>query len=181
MDKIRTSLIGVTVAAIVALAAFPTVSAALQSAARPASCLRNQLGVRANGINGAAGTIHGAWVFTNVSAKACDLDGYPDIQLYGRRGRPIPTTVKRNLPPAPSHVKLLPGGSATFYSSYKDVPSGSAACPTSRHRPPLSFRTGLSTSCPSTLTSAWYTPGSKRPNCRSKAVVTSSKGLSVVR
>ena len=79
MDKIRTSLIGVTVAAIVALAAFPTVSAALQSAAPPASCLRNQLGVRANGIDGAAGTIHGSWVFTNFSAKACDLDGYPDI------------------------------------------------------------------------------------------------------
>ena len=131
MEKIRTSLIGVTVAAIVALAAFPTVSAALQSAARPASCLRNQLGVRANGTNGAAGTIHGAWVFTNVSAKACDLDGYPDIQLYGRRGRPIPTTVKRNLPPAPSHVKLLPGGSATFYSSYSDVSSGPGTCPTS--------------------------------------------------
>jgi hypothetical protein len=131
MEKIRRSLIGVTAAAIVALAAFPTVSAALQSAARPASCLRNQLGVRANGINGAAGTIHGAWVFTNVSAKACDLDGYPDIQLYGRRGRPIPTTVKRNLPPAPSHVKLSPGGSATFYTSYSDVPSGSHACQTS--------------------------------------------------
>ena len=129
MERIRTSLIGVTVAAIVALAAFPTVSAALQSAARPASCLRNQLGVRANGTNGAAGTIHGAWVFTNVSAKACDLDGYPDIQLYGRAGRPIPTTVKRNLPPAPSHVKLLPGGSATFYSSYNDVPSGSGHLP----------------------------------------------------
>ena len=131
MEKIRTSLVGVTVAAIVALAAFPTVSAALQSAARPASCLRNQLGVRSNGTNGAAGTIHGAWVFTNVSAKACDLDGYPDIQLYGRRGRPIPTTVKRNLPPAPSHVKLVPGGSATFYSSYSDVSSGPGTCPTS--------------------------------------------------
>ena len=131
MDKVRTCLIGVTVAAIVALAAFPTISAALQTAARPASCLRNQLGVRANGINGAAGTIHGAWVFTNVSTTACGLDGYPDIQLYGRAGRPIPTTVKQNLPPAPSHVKLLPGGSATFYSSYNDVPSGSAACPTS--------------------------------------------------
>src|SRR5262245_32625197 len=29
--------------------------------------------------------------------------------------------------------------------------------------------------------SAWYTPGSKRPNCRSKALVTSSKGFSVAR
>ena len=130
MQRIRASFVGATLAAVVVLAALPVVSAALQ-AALPANCLRNQLGVRANGINGAAGTIHGAWVFTNVSAKACDLDGYPGIQLYGRRGRPIPTTVKRNLPPAPSHVKLLPGGSATFYSSYSDVSSGSAACPTS--------------------------------------------------
>ena len=130
MKRIRTSLVGATLAAIVALAALPVVSAALQ-AAPLASCVRNQLGVRANGINGAAGTIHGAWVFTNVSAKACDLDGYPDLQLYGRRGRPIPTTVKRNLPPPPSHVKLLPGGSATFYSSYSDVSSGPGTCPTS--------------------------------------------------
>ena len=131
MERIRTSLVGVTLAAIVVLAALPAVSFALQAATRPASCLRNQLGVRANGINGAAGTIHGAWVFTNLSAKACDLDGYPDLQLYGRAGRPIATTVKRNLPPAPSHVKLLPGGSATFYSSYSDVSSGSRRCPTS--------------------------------------------------
>ncbi|TMK36945.1 MAG: DUF4232 domain-containing protein [Actinobacteria bacterium] len=131
MDRIRTSLIGAAVAAVVVLAALPTVSAALQTASRPASCLRNQLGVRANGINGAAGTIHGAWVFTNLSAQACDLEGYPDLQLYGRAGRPIPTTVKRNLAPAPSHVRLLPGGSATFYSSYSDVSSGPRACPTS--------------------------------------------------
>ncbi len=131
MERIRTSLLGATVAAIVALAAFPAVSGALQTASRPPSCLRNQLGVRSNGINGAAGTIHGAWVFKNVSARACDLDGYPGLQLYRRGGRPIPTTVKRNLPPAPSHVKLVPGGSATFYSSYSDVSSGPRACPTS--------------------------------------------------
>ena len=131
MDRIRTSLVGIAIAAVVVLATLPTVSAALQAASTPANCLRNQLGVRANGINGAAGTIRGAWVFTDLSGQACDLDGYPDLQLYGRAGRPIPTTVKRNLLPAPSHVKLLPGGSATFYSSYSDVSSGPGTCPTS--------------------------------------------------
>jgi len=130
MKRIRASLVGATLAAIVVLAALPAVSTALQ-AAPPANCLRNQLGVRANGINGAAGTIHGAWVFTNLSTRACDLDGYPDLQLYGRAGRPMPTSVKRNQPPAPSHVKPSPGGSATFYTSYNDVPSGSHACQTS--------------------------------------------------
>lgn len=130
MQRIRASLVGATLAAIIVLAALPAVSAALQ-ATSPANCLRNQLGVRANGINGAAGTIHGAWVFTNLSTRACDLDGYPDLQLYGRAGRPMPTTVKRDLPPAPSQVKLSPGGSATFYTSYNDVPSGPHACQTS--------------------------------------------------
>jgi uncharacterized protein DUF4232 len=130
MKRIRASLVGAMLAAIVILAVLPAVSAALQ-AAPPPSCVRNQLGVRANGINGAAGTIHGAWVFTNLSTKACDLDGYPDLQLYGRAGRPMHTIVKRNLPPAPSHVKLSPGGSATFFTSYNDVPSGSHACQTS--------------------------------------------------
>ena len=55
MRRIRASLVGATLAAIVVLAALPAVSTALQ-AAPPASCVRNQLGVRANGINGAAGT-----------------------------------------------------------------------------------------------------------------------------
>ena len=64
MRRIRASLVGATLAAIVVLAALPAVSTALRPAP-PASCVRNQLGVRANGINGAAGTIHGAWVFTN--------------------------------------------------------------------------------------------------------------------
>jgi len=130
MKRIWTSTVGSALVALVVLAALPSFSTAVQ-AAPPPSCLRNQLGVRANGINGAAGTIHGAWVFTNLSTRACDLDGYPDLQLYGRAGRPMPTTVKRDLPPAPSHVKLSPGGSATFYTSYNDVPSGSHACQTS--------------------------------------------------
>lgn len=130
MKRIWTSTVGIALVGLVVLAALPSFSAAVQAAPLP-SCLRNQLGVRANGIDGAAGTIHGAWVFTNLSTKACDLDGYPDLQLYGRAGRPIPTTVKRDLAPAPTHVKLVPGGSATFYSRYSDVSSGPGTCPAS--------------------------------------------------
>jgi hypothetical protein len=93
--------------------------------------VHGQLGVRSNGTNGAAGTIHGAWVFMNLSGSACTLSGYPRVQLFGRAGRPIPTTVNRSLPPGPTHVRLAPGESATFYSSYNDVPSGSHRCPMS--------------------------------------------------
>jgi Protein of unknown function (DUF4232) len=131
--RTRTTSIAGVVAAVVLVAAVPAALAALHPsrAHAPANCIRNQLGVRSNGINGAAGTIHGAWVFTNLSTRSCRLFGYPGMQLYGRAGRPIPTIVKRSLPPHPTNVTLAPGGSATFFSSYSDIPSGSKPCPRS--------------------------------------------------
>jgi Protein of unknown function (DUF4232) len=131
MRRTRT-LAGSTLAAAVVLAAVPAASARFHAGQRtPATCTRNQLGVRPNGIDGAAGTIHGAWVFTNLSRRACTLHGYPGMQLYGRAGRPIPTTVRRTLRPGSTRVTLAPGGSATFFSRYNDVPSGTGQCPTS--------------------------------------------------
>jgi Domain of unknown function (DUF4232) len=132
MSTTRTSVIAGVVAAVVVLAAVPVAFAALHATQRTVgSCVRDQLGVRSNGISGTAGTIHGAWVFTNLSGSACTLDGYPDMQLYGRAGRPIPTSVRRNLPPTPTRVRLDPGASATFRSSYSDVSSGPDPCPRS--------------------------------------------------
>jgi hypothetical protein len=132
MRRTRTKLITGIVAAIVGLATVSAASAGVHAAQRTLpNCVRDQLGVRANGVNGTAGTIHGAWVFTNRSESACRLFGYPDLQLFGRSGRPIPTSVKRDLPPTPTEVRLAPGASATFFSSYSDVISGSHQCPTS--------------------------------------------------
>jgi len=129
MRRTRTSLIAAGLAGVIALAAVPAALASRHATPRvAATCSRSQLGVRANGQMGAAGTIYGAWVFTNVSTTACTLNGYPDLQLYGRTGRPIRTVVKRNLPPRPSSVTLTPGGSATFFSSYSDVASGPTPC-----------------------------------------------------
>ena len=131
MRRTRTLVAGI-VAAIALLPGVPAAFAPLHAAPRaPANCVRNQLHVRANGTNGAAGTIHGAWVFTNLSGSTCTLSGYPSMQLYGRSGRPIPTIVKRTLSPTPTEVALAPGASATFFSSYNDVSSGSQPCPTS--------------------------------------------------
>ncbi|MEO8477353.1 MAG: DUF4232 domain-containing protein [Actinomycetota bacterium] len=96
----------------------------------PATCRRNQLGVRPNGSEGTAGTIHGAWVFTNLSDASCLLNGYASLQLYGKAGRPIHTSVQDDLSPSPSDVTLAPGASATFLSNYSDVSSGKP-CPTS--------------------------------------------------
>ena len=112
-------LAGLLVGAIV-----PAAFASLHGTASGGDCARSQLDVRPNGSQGAAGTIRGAWVFTNRSKSACTLDGYPDWQLFRKGGRPFATTTKKNLAPAPAHVTLTPGDSGTFFSQYSDVPSG---------------------------------------------------------
>jgi len=130
MRRTRTLIAGI-VTAIVVIGTLPTAFAALHATRAPvANCARNQLGVRSNGTEGAAGTIYGAWVFTNLSKTTCKLNGYPDIRLYGKQGRPITTHVKTDLKPAPTNVRLASGASATFRTSYSDVSSG-GRCPTS--------------------------------------------------
>lgn len=132
MRRTRTSLVAGALAATLALVAVPAAFAAHGVAQTPsANCVRNQLGVRPNGANGAAGTIRRAWVFTNISGTTCKLYGYPGMQLFGKAGRPFPTTVKRTLAPGPTTVTLTPGASATFISSSSDIPSGSGSCPMS--------------------------------------------------
>jgi hypothetical protein len=131
MRRFRSNVITGAVAAIVVLSAVPAASAALHAVRGTPDCVRDQLGVRNNGVGGAAGTIHAAWVFTNRSASACKMNGYPDLQRYGRAGRPLLTTVQTDLPPAPTDVTLAPGGSATFFTSASDVISGSDRCPPS--------------------------------------------------
>ena len=124
-------LVAAIVAAIAMIGALPMAFATLHApqAAAP-NCTRNQLGVRSNGTEGALGTIHGAFVFTNRSGTTCRLNGYPDIQLFGSVGRPIHTTVQTDLAPTPTNVRLAPGASATFRTSYSDVSTG-GRCPVS--------------------------------------------------
>lgn len=133
MRRSRTSVIAGLLATMLAVVAVPAALASRHAATRGGTpdCVRGQLGVRSNGTNGAAGTIYGAWVFTNLSNTTCRLDGYPDLQLYGRTGRPIRTVVRRNLAPGAARVTMAPGASATFRSSYSDVSSTPRPCPVS--------------------------------------------------
>jgi len=126
MRRISTRLAGI-VMAVVVIAGLPMAFAAHGAIA---NCRRNQLGVRSNGTEGTAGTIHGAWVFTNLSDATCMLNGYPSLQLFGKAGRPIHTSVQDDLSPGPSDVTLAPDASATFLSNYSDVSTGSP-CPMS--------------------------------------------------
>jgi hypothetical protein len=130
MRRHRTIVVGSIVALLLA-GAIPVAMAAFRGGAVSA-CSQSQLNVRENGSQGAAGTIRGAWVFTNRSNAACSMNGYPDLQMYRKGGRPLPTTTKKNLSPGPSQVVLDPDDSGTFLSSYTDVPSGSEKCTSSR-------------------------------------------------
>lgn len=130
MHRSRTHLLAVAAAAILVVVAVPAAFALRATRGVPGVCTRAQLGVRSNGEEGAVGTIHGAWVFTNRSSTSCTLNGYPALQLYGRSGRPLPTSVVTDLQPGPSQVTLAPGASGTFLSTYSDIVSGgSDRCP----------------------------------------------------
>ena len=130
MRRHRTIAIG-SIAALLVAGSIPVAMAAFGGTAANV-CSRSQLNVRDNGSQGALGTIHGAWVFTNRSSITCNLNGYPDLQMFRKGGRPLATTTKKNLSPGPSQVVLDPGDSGTFLSSYSDVQMGTEPCPSSR-------------------------------------------------
>ena len=130
MRRHRTIVIG-SVAALLVAGSIPLAMAAFGGTTAN-DCSRSQLNVRNNGSEGAAGTIHGAWVLTNRSKTTCNLNGYPDLQMFRKGGRPLATTTKKNLSPGPSQVVLHPGDSGTFLSSYSDVEQGNERCRTSR-------------------------------------------------
>ncbi|HEX5252135.1 MAG TPA: DUF4232 domain-containing protein [Gaiellales bacterium] len=98
-------------------------------------CERRQLSLASPSSNGAAGSVGLRFTFTNTSATACHLFGFPGVRLLSH-GRALPTTVIRGtsnvVPFEPEkRVTLAPGGRASFFAGYSDVPTGSQKCPTS--------------------------------------------------
>jgi hypothetical protein len=98
-------------------------------------CERRQLSLAPPSSNGALGSVGLRFTFRNTSATACHLFGFPGIRLLSH-GRALPTTVIRGtsnvVPFEPENrVTLAPGGRASFFAGYSDVPTGSQRCPAS--------------------------------------------------
>jgi len=80
---------------------------------------------------GATGSANVVYEVTNISKKACSLDGYPTIQLVGVDGTNLPTTEQHGGTGVPSTftvqiANLVPrGGQASLYVSFQAVPSNS--------------------------------------------------------
>jgi hypothetical protein len=132
MRRRRRWLIGCIAAASLAATVVPAALAAGQ-VSQPNLCTRNRLNVRQVGLGtgGAAGTIHETWAFTKHTAGKCQMHGYPELQMYRKGGRPIPTTTKDTLSPLPNLITLAKGHSAVFSMSYNDVQHGTQPCPAS--------------------------------------------------
>jgi hypothetical protein len=102
------------------------------AAASTHRCLRRQLTLAPPSSNGALGSVGLRFTFTNRSTTACRLFGFPGMRLL-HHGRALPTTVIRGtsnvVPSEPERtVTLAPGGRASFFAGYSDVPMGSQRC-----------------------------------------------------
>ena len=107
------------------------------------TCSTFQLHMAVGGTGAGLGNVATQIAVTNVSARACTLEGYPSVVLVGAGRRLLPTQATPAITgdymfPAvvPHRVALAPGDVATFMLGYGDNPSGAAvnepydvACP----------------------------------------------------
>jgi Protein of unknown function (DUF4232) len=79
----------------------------------------------------AAGTTRVRYIFWNVGPATCSFFGYPGMSLVNKYGRPMQTRVIR-APATAFTVLVRPGGRASFYARYSDVPRNAETCPAAR-------------------------------------------------
>jgi hypothetical protein len=98
------------------------------------TCQPSQLNLTtdaAHSSGGAAGSLGITYMFTNTSATACTLGGFPGLQLLNASGQPLTTTTIRNSE-TPSVVTMQPGRHAWFDIEFPTQTGfGSLQCPTS--------------------------------------------------
>lgn len=77
-------------------------------------CGTGQIVLSASPASGAGGHLALVMVFSNHTATACTMDGYPAAWFIGADGSQIgPTSVPENGTPAPTTVLVQPGGRAS--------------------------------------------------------------------
>lgn len=109
------------IATAAAAAALAAAVAAPSHAARP-GCAARALDVWLNTQGGAAaGTTYYRLEFTNLSAHACTLHGYPGVSAVAADGRQLGSPAGRNPAHASRTVRLAPGGSASAVLQISDA------------------------------------------------------------
>ena len=83
------------------------------TSAAPVACGTGDLSVRLGARGGAAGSVYAPIVFTNTSASACTLSGYPGVSYaVSNDGKQVGAAATRNTLHAVSTVTLAAGASA---------------------------------------------------------------------
>jgi len=97
----------------VGAAVWGTSAASAAPAAAPA-CTAADLAVWVNASepNGAAGTIYYPLEFTNISKRACVVEGYPGVSALGAKGQQLGSAADRNPAFKPTSVTIPVGGTA---------------------------------------------------------------------
>lgn len=115
----------------------PSESATAATAATaPAPCANGDLATATGRASAGMGHVGVVLVFTNTSAHACTLFGYPGVAALDAAGRQVSQAVRTRSGYlgggyALRQVQLAPGGKASTVVEGSDVPSGDAtSCPT---------------------------------------------------
>jgi hypothetical protein len=75
-----------------------------------------------------AGQRMGAVILQNISNRTCTVFGYGGLQLLDAQQRPLPIGLTRE-PPAPTLLRLAPGGKVEKDIRFTVIPSGDGTCP----------------------------------------------------
>jgi uncharacterized protein DUF4232 len=83
------------------------------------SCAHQNLKVKAGEGNAAMGGVRETpFIFTNVSASACTLEGYPNLELLNEKGALVKRANKQKSDEPPAAVTIEPGKTAWFNLNY---------------------------------------------------------------
>ena len=99
------------------------------AAAGPTRCHTSQLSAALTHAQGAAGTIYSHLTFTNTSATACKMTGYPGVSFVDGAGHQIGAPVPK-VPGYGGTVTLAAGGgtAAALFAYHDVVPNTSPEC-----------------------------------------------------
>jgi Protein of unknown function (DUF4232) len=97
-------------------------SAPGRTTTRPPWCRTSDFAVGLHQLNPAAGNRYTALVLTNTSAHSCRTRGWPGLQLTGKGGRDIPTTVVRDRSRAPAPLTVAVRASVWSRLHWSPVP-----------------------------------------------------------
>lgn len=114
------------------------------AAAADTRCLVPQLSASLGSNRGLASAGHRGQIFvlTNVSGQTCYLHGYPGMDILDAKGQSLDARMTWN-GPAPTLVRLAPGGEASFVAEWADPGMYPKGCPTGTSieiTPPNAYR-----------------------------------------